>query len=87
MPSKKTEIFIPDERIERKIFLVRGNKVILGSDLAELYGVPTGRLNQQVTRNINRFPDDFMFQLTPEKAVALKSQNAISNAGRGGRRY
>ncbi len=60
---------------------------MMDSDLAELYGVPTKRLNQQVTRNINRFPDDFMFQLTAEEADALRSQNATSNAGRGGRRY
>ena len=55
---------IPLERIENKILLMRGMKVILDRDLAMLYGVPTKRLNEQVKRNIRRFPDDFMFQLT-----------------------
>lgn len=52
------------ESITSRIFLVRGQKIMLDSDLAELYGVPTSRLNEQVRRNIDRFPDDFMFQLT-----------------------
>ena len=56
-------------------------------DLAELYGVTTSRLNEQVTRNLKRFPDDFMFRLTTAEAESLRSQFAISNAGRGGRRY
>ena len=56
-------------------------------DLAELYGVPTKRLNQQVSRNKKRFPEDFMFRLTKEEAESLRSQFATSNAGRGGRRY
>ena len=56
-------------------------------DLAELYGVPTRQLNQPVTRNKKRFPEDFMFQLTKEEATNLRSQFVISNAGRGGRRY
>jgi len=55
---------IPEEMIERKIFMIRGHKVILDRDLAELYGVLTKRLNEQVKRNIRRFPEDFMFQLT-----------------------
>ena len=55
---------IPLERIENKILLMRGMKVILDRDLAMLYGVPTKRLNEQVKRNIRRFPDDCMFQLT-----------------------
>jgi hypothetical protein len=57
------------------------------SDLAELYGVPTGRLNEQVKRNMTRFPSDFMFQLTADEAEALRSQIATSKTGRGGRRY
>ncbi len=76
---------IPVEVIERKIYLIRGHKVMLDNDLAELYGVPTKRLNEQVRRNLRRFPDDFMFQLTDEEAVILRSQFATSK--RGGRRY
>lgn len=75
------------ERIEKRIFLLRGLKVMLDSDLAQLYGVPTRRLNEQVRRNIRRFPSDLMFQLTREEAESLRSQNAISKGGRGGRRY
>ena len=56
-------------------------------DLAELYGVTTSRLNEQVTRNRKRFPKDFMFRLTEDEAESLRSQFAISNTGRGGRRY
>ena len=76
------------EQVEQKIFLIRGYKVMLDSDLAKLYGVPTFRLNEQVRRNIKRFPSDFMFQLTAEETKSLRSQFAISNRkGRGGRRY
>ena len=77
----------PDSRIARRILFVRGHKVLLDRDLAVLYGVSTKRLNQQVQRNIERFPSDFMFQLTPEEADSLRSQFATSNRGRGGRRY
>jgi hypothetical protein len=77
---------IPTERIEKSIYLVRGQKVILDKDLASIYGVPTFRFNEAVKRNINRFPDDFMFQLTIEETELLISQNAISKPGRGGRR-
>ena len=73
--------------IERRIYLIRKQKVILDSDLAELYGVPTKRLNQQVRRNLARFPEDFMFQLTPEEAESLRSHFATSKTGSGGRRY
>src|SRR6516225_5669510 len=66
---------------------LRGHKVILDKNLAELYGVPTWRLNEQVKRNRRRFPDDFMFQLEIDEVEALRSQNAISKSGRGGRRY
>ena len=61
--------------------------MIVDFDLAELYGVTTSRLNEQVTRNRKRFPEDFMFRLTKGEAEALRSQFAISNTGRGGRRY
>jgi len=78
---------IPPERIERSILLIRGHKVILDSDLAELYGVTTKRLNEQVRRNLPRFPEDFMFQLTESETYLLRSQFATSKKGRGGRRY
>jgi hypothetical protein len=79
---------VPVEVIERKIYLIRGCKVMLDSDLAALYEVPTKRLNEAVRRNLDRFPEDFMFQLTAEELEnALRSQIATSNVGRGGRRY
>jgi hypothetical protein len=80
-------ISIPVECIEKAIFLIRGHKVMLDVDLAELYGVATKRLNEQVRRNISRFPADFMFQLDEQEASALRSQFATSKEGRGGRRY
>lgn len=77
-----------DGGVERRIHIVRGERVMLDADLAALYGVETGYLNLAVRRNLTRFPADFMFQLTAEEAGALRSQIAISNAeGRGGRRY
>jgi hypothetical protein len=76
---------IPAEVIERKIYLIRGHKVMLDSDLAELYGVTTKRLNEQIRRNLKRFPSDFMFQLSSKEAESLRSQIATSK--RGGRRY
>ena len=89
MPKKKNAapITIPDELIERRIYLIRGHKVMLDRDLAELYEVPTHRLNEQVTRNQSRFPEDFMFRLTSDEVGSLRSQNAISKTGRGGHRY
>jgi hypothetical protein len=77
---------IPIERIASRIYLIRGEKVMLDSDLAELYGVSTAQLNQQVKRNIERFPPDFAFKLKEQEFTALMSQIVISNAGRGGRR-
>lgn len=77
----KNELSIPDEIIANKIFLVRNKKVMLDSDLADLYQVETKRLNEQVKRNINRFPEDFMFQLTKEEWANLKSQNATPSWG------
>jgi len=74
--------------IERRIFLIRGLKVMLDTDLAELYGVETFNLNKAVKRNLDRFPEDFMFQLTKEDAESLRFQIGMSKAsGRGGRRY
>ncbi len=78
---------IPVEIIEKKILLIRGEKVMLDSDLAELYGVETRVLVQAVKRNIERFPSDFMFQLNEQEVAALRSQAVISKTGRGGRRY
>jgi hypothetical protein len=91
-----TKPLIPIETIEQKIFLIRGHKVMLDDDLAKLYGVSVGRLNEAVKRNRNRFPLDFMFQLTSEEfenlkshfvTLNLKSQIAISSSGWGGRRH
>ena len=81
------ELIVSPERIVHAILLMRGQRVILDSDLAKLYGVTTKRLNQQVRRNNDRFPPDFMFQLTAEVTEVLRSQFATSNQGRGGRRY
>ena len=82
----KSLVKIPLERIEKAIFLIRGEKVMLDSNLAKLYGVSTARLNQQVNRNLDRFPDDFMFRLTADEFNSLMLQNATSKKGRGGRR-
>jgi len=76
---------IPSERIVGKIYIVRNRKVMLDKDLAELYGVRTMVLNQAVKRNVRRFPEDFMFQLSKNEMESLKSQIVISN-GRGGTR-
>lgn len=81
---KKEQGLIPVEVIERKIYLVRGVKVMLDSDLAMLYGVSVKRLNEQVKRNLKRFPVDFMFQLKGKEAQNMRSQ--IATASWGGRR-
>lgn len=73
--------------VESRILFLRGRRVILDTDLAELYGVQIRRLNQQVKRNQERFPPDFIFQLTAEEYECLRSQIVISKKGRGGRRY
>ena len=78
---------IPTERIEQAILLIRGHKVMLDVDLAKLYGVPTKALNRAVKRNLERFPEDFMFQLTYQEVRTLRCQFGTSNIGRGGRRY
>src|SRR5262245_20394760 len=78
---------IPAEVIEKRILLIRGQKVMLDSEFAKIYGVGTKRLNEQVKRNFKRFPPDFMFQLTAEEAEFLRSHFATSNDKRGGRRY
>lgn len=81
---------LPLESITQRIAILRGQKILLDADLAQLYGVPTKRFNEQVKRNLERFPADFMFQVTEEEFAALRSHFATSNgqpAGRGGRRY
>lgn len=83
----KARAIVPVESIESRIFLIRGHKVMIDADLAELYGVTTKRLNEQVKRNQERFPDDFMFQLNAEEENDLRSQIATSKTARGGRRY
>jgi phage regulator Rha-like protein len=82
-----TQITVLTKRVESKILLIRGHRVILDTDLAELYGVEVRALNQQVKRNARRFPDDFVTQLSAEEAASLRSQNAAPSSGRGGRRY
>ena len=75
------KLILPNEIIERKIYIIRGQKVMLDRDLAELYGVLTGNLNKAVKRNILRFPEDFMFQLTKEEFDNLKFQFGTSSWG------
>ena len=77
---------LTEHRILSSILIIRNTKVILDSDLAELYGVETRRLNEQVRRNLSKFPDDFMFQLSKEEFEILKSQIATSSSNWGGRR-
>jgi len=85
MSRTKTDLIITDEVIVNKIYLIREHKVMLDRDLASLYGVTTGNLNLSVKRNKDRFPNDFMFQLTKEEYESLILQNAISKKqGRGG---
>ena len=72
-------LIVSDEQIESSIFLIRGRKVMLDADLAELYGVTTKRLNEQVKRNIDRFPYDFMFQLDENEILAIRSQTATGS--------
>jgi hypothetical protein len=78
---------IAEEVIEKKIYLIRGRKVMLDSDLAELYEVATKVLVQAVKRNLKRFQSDFMFQLNNQEIEGLRSQIVTSKVGRGGRRY
>lgn len=85
MANKNSDL-IPEQKILKSILVIRGEKVILDSDLAKLYGVETRRLNEQVKRNIDKFPKDFMFQLTLDEFQNLKSQIATSSSGWGGRR-
>ena len=80
--ANETQLIQVDQ-IEPLIHEIRGKKVMLDSDLAALYGVPTKRLNEQVQRNLARFPDDFLFRLTSDEAESLRSQIATLKSGRG----
>ena len=82
---QKVEISV--SRIEKKIYLIRGQRVMLDADLAELYGVKTKILNKAVKRNLDRFPEDFMFQLNNEELERLRFQIGTSKTGHGGTRY
>jgi phage regulator Rha-like protein len=84
MPKRRGD---PLFSVESRITFLRRQKVILDTDLAQLYGVTVGRLNEQVKRNIGRFPIDFMFRLRAKEGQILRSQNAISRRAHGGRRY
>ncbi len=75
--SLSSKSLVPVTLIERRIYLIRGHKVMIDTDLAQLYGVPTYRLNEAVKRNRRRFPSDFMFQLSKKEAESLTSQFAI----------
>lgn len=82
-----SKVTILTRRVESRILVLRGRKVILDADLAGLYGVAVKRLNEQVKRNADRFPADFVFRLKRSERQSLRSQFATSNTGRGGRRY
>ena len=82
-----TTAIVLAKRVSSKILVLRNQKIILDTDLSELYGVPVKRLNEQIKRNKQRFPRDFMFTLTKAEHESLRSQIATSNIGRGGRRY
>ena len=83
--SRRTSAIVPVEHITQSILVLRGQRVILDRELAAIYGVTTGRLNEAIKRNARRFPEDFMFQLTAEESEHLRSHFAISSWG--GRRY
>ena len=85
MTTENTPAMIPDERIINKIYLIRDQKVMLDRDLSELYGLETKVLKQQVRRNLERFPEDFMFELTESEFSILRSQIVTSSWG--GARY
>lgn len=85
--NTNTGLAVPIERIESQIYLIRGEKVMLDTDLAALYQVLTKNLNKAVNRNLDRFPEDFMFQLTKEEFDNLRFQFGTSSSGYGGRRY
>ena len=81
METGQSDVAPPE--VSKKIFVVRGHRVLLDADLAELYGVTTSRLNEQVRRNADRFPEDFLLRLTNQEVAALRSHFAILKGGRG----
>ncbi|HRN57282.1 MAG TPA: ORF6N domain-containing protein [Agriterribacter sp.] len=81
MAKKELQLLVAEQKVLNKIYAIRGQKVMLDVDLAAMYRVETKRLNEQVKRNINRFPKDFMFTLTKKEYENLKSQNATSSWG------
>ena len=83
MPKSKTAALVPIEHIAQSILVLRGHKVLLDRDLATIYGVETRTFNQAVKRNLERFPEDFRFQLNAEEAMASRSQTVILKGGRG----
>jgi hypothetical protein len=85
--ESSSKIAVSTRQIESSIVVVRGQRVLLDDALARLYGVETKVLNKAVHRNLSRFPDDFMFQLTRQEVAALRFQSGTSKPGRGGRRY
>ena len=87
MKEEEEVSIIPDEIISNKIYLIRNQKVMLDRDLADLYQVETKRLKEAVRRNINRFPDDFMFEMTKKELENWRTQIATSNSDKMGLRY
>ena len=87
MAKAAKALIIPDELVMNKIYLIRGQKVMLDRDLAELYGVPTKAFKQAVRRNIDRFPEDFMFEMISEELENWRSQIVTSNSDKMGLRY
>ncbi len=87
MTKKETTVMIPEEIIMNNIYFIRGHKVMLDRDLAKLYGVETKQLKRQVSRNKDRFPEDFMFELTKEEFENWRSQFGTSNSDKMGLRY
>ena len=81
MAKKELQALVAEQKILNRIYVLRGQKIMLDEDLAEMYKVETRRLNEQVKRNINRFSKDFMFTLTQKEYENLKSQNATSSWG------
>src|SRR5688572_24994313 len=87
MVKNQTSLAVPDEMVMNKIYYIRSMKVMFDSDLAELYGVETKRLKEAVRRNRERFPEDFMFELTKHEFDILRTQIASSRISHGGSRY
>lgn len=85
--SKSKTLILDPQQMERRIFVVRGQRVMLDFDLAKLYGVPVKALNQAVSRNADRFPDDFAYQLTAQEVTSLRSQFVTANPTASKRRY